>query len=214
MRWGLVGFILFILTACFAGKPPISPLAHTSPLSRSLVPTLPSGLVYSPVKVASKSPLHIINLPLVLKTDKPGECGMGTVSSQLAELFAHDPGQRRVNPTCNPALTMAAQHRADDMQTRRYFNHTDPDGHTPNFWARKFGCNLPSEYPTEGNQIESIALNYPTAKEAWTGWLQSASHRVHVLGELQFFSDQRLYGFGYSSGSYGIIYVLVSSQRC
>lgn len=211
MRLGFIAFILLVLVSCHAGVQPISPLALSSPLSREIAPTLPDGLVYSPVKSASNSPLTKLNLPLVMK---PGECGLGVTASQLADLFVHDPGQRRVQPVCNIFLVQAAQHRADDMQTRKYFNHTDPDGHTPNFWARNLGCNLPGEYPGEGNQIESIALNYPTAKEAWTGWLNSAGHRVHVLGEIEFFSDQRYYGFGYSIGSYGIVYVLMSSPKC
>lgn len=211
MRWGLVGFILFVLVACYAGRPPVSPLPFRSPLAREIVPTLPDGLVYRLVRMAPTSPLHKLNLPLVMK---PGECGMGVTASQLADLFVHDPNQQRVQPVCNIFLVKAAQRRADDMQARRYFNHTDPDGHTPNFWARTLGCNLPGEYPDEGNQIESIALNYPTAKEAWTGWLNSAGHRVHVLGEIQFFSDQRYYGFGYSVGNYGIVYVLMSSKKC
>ena len=209
LGWRLVFTIILLLVvgACTSGPNPFySPLAQ--PLSP--LPKLPEGLRYNPAASTAKE-RNLSYLPLVQKL---GECSLGPIQNQIAVLFSTDPEQRRVNIVCDPKLILAAQYRADDMQARHYFAHTDPDGHTPNYWARKFGCYLPDTYPLEDNQVESIALNYPTAEITWQAWKNSPGHRAHVLGTDLFFAKQVRFGIGYSAGSYGIFYVLVTSPSC
>lgn len=194
--------LISILAACI---PEVS-RSVKSPLARPhiIFEMRDVGAVYSP--------LHRANLPFV--SSPPGPCNMNVTSTEVSSLFLNDAGQHRVNARCDTSLVKAAQHRADDMATRGYFSHNDPEGHTPNYWARTLGCRLPDWYPVEGNQIESIALNYPTAAEAWAAWLSSPGHRVHVLGELDFYAQQIVYGVGVSRSAWGTTYVLMSSPSC
>lgn len=204
----LVWVLLFFLAGCSMAPnfQPQSPMAQV----QSPLPSLPGGIVYRSSTVYSGPQIRSF-LPLVTV---PGECGMGPVASQIAKLFLEDPGQQRKNIVCDIKLVQAAQHKAEDMNARHYFNHTDLDGHTPNYWARAYGCTLPSNYQVEGNQIESISLNYPTAKLAWDGWLGSPGHRTHVLGTIPFFREQVHYGVGYVNGDWGIMYVIMTSPNC
>jgi uncharacterized protein YkwD len=136
------------------------------------------------------------------------------MAQQLAFLFVSDPGQKRQHPKCNRKLTDAATYRAQDMANNKYFNHFDQKGHSPNYWAEVFGCQLPSYYPKDGNQIESIGLNYTSANAAWAGWKNSPAHRTHVLGLDPFWAEQTSYGFGYAESEYGRIYVVLTSPGC
>lgn len=204
----LVLVLLFILSGCTTvpNYQPLSPLAQV----QSPLPSLPGGIVYRPLGIYN-GPQTRSFLPLVITL---GDCSMGPVASQIAKLFLEDPGQQRRNIVCDTKLVQAAQHKAEDMNARHYFSHIDPDGHTPNYWARIYGCTLPGNYEVEGNQIESISLNYPTAQLAWDGWLGSPGHRTHVLGTIPFFREQIHYGVGYVNGGWGIMYVIMTSPNC
>lgn len=208
MKKLLVWVFMILLAGCQAvpSYAPLSPLAQV----QSPLPSLPEGLVYRPLGTVS-GPQTRSFLPLAITV---GDCGMGPVASQLAKLFLEDTGQERRNIVCDPLLVQAAQYRASDMNARHYFSHIDPDGHNANYWARFFNCHLPGNYQPNGNQIESISLNYPTAQLAWEGWLKSPGHRAHVLGTIPFFREQTRYGIGYLNGDWGIMYVILSSPSC
>ncbi len=182
-----------------------------SPLALGVGP-LPGTL--PPIK---RSPATIgqnpIWLPTVLSSyDHP--CKLDPQAARLLELLKRDPEQRRTGVYCDRTLVQVAQHRAQDMQIRRYFNHMDPDGHWPNFWALQFGCKLPDYYPANGNSIESIALNYPTVEATWQALKLSRGHRMHVLGEHEFYSEQKAAGIAVSNGQYGVIYVILTAKNC
>lgn len=195
----------------------LSPLIKNQ-LPSPLPPPLPEGLAQNGPPKVEASALNLSNktyLPFVRQTDNlKGPCGLSGVALDLASLFISDPGQRRKNIVCDFRVVQAAQYRAEDMQKNRYFSHLDKQGFYANHWVTAFGCKLPSYYPANANNVESIALNYPSAREAWNNLLLSEAHKIHVLGLMDFYSSQNTYGIGYSSGDYGIIYVLITVPPC
>ncbi|CAN5647984.1 hypothetical protein BH10CHL1_BH10CHL1_30500 [soil metagenome] len=132
---------------------------------------------------------------------------------QVEALFRADPEQHRQNVTRDDILSSVARARAEDMATQNYFSHTSPDGHGPNYWVIQAGYALPSYYVADGNNIESIGLNYSTADEVWDAWKHSAGHRVHVLAEEDFYVTQTDYGIGYAESSNGRYWVLITAQH-
>ena len=106
-------------------------------------------------------------------------------------------GQRRAFLTFDPILSQVARERAADMAKRGYFDHTNPDGHGANYLVRKAGYILPSGYPGDGNNIESIAAGGSSAGTTWGDWMGSPDHKKHLLGEISFFAAQTSYGIGF-----------------
>lgn len=186
---------------------PVSPLllstgpqiAPEAPRARDLVAIGPYA-IFAPIA---------LNSPVT-------DCKMDYQAARLLDLIKNDPEQQRNRNLiyCNPYLVLTAQHRANDMQTRRYFNHFDPDGLGPNWWALQHGCALPKHYPINGNSIESIALNYPTIETALAALKVSKGHRPHILGTHEFYAEQLAFGVAVSNGPYGILYVILSSRNC
>lgn len=137
----------------------------------------------------------------------------------LSRLFEMDPGQRRPVRRMDGILMAVAQAKAADMAKRGYFGHRDPDGHGPNWLLRAAGYPLPGWYgrADDANNVESLAGGYPTAEDAWAGWLASErGHRRHALGESDFFRRQDEYGVGFVEAldSQWITYwVLISAER-
>ena len=125
------------------------------------------------------------------------------IAGQLFVLMATDKGQQRRECIWDDKLANIAFRRAHDMLNRNYFSHTDPDGNGPNFYARLHGYKLPGHYHTHhaANNIESIGLNYKTPETCWQGWLNSAGHRAHVLGEIDFYAQQTHIGMAFVAGT-------------
>ncbi len=132
---------------------------------------------------------------------------------QVEALFLSDPEQHRQNSTPNAILSSVARARAADMAQQNYFSHTSPDGHGPNYWVTQAGYALPSYYTDNGNNIESIGLNYSTGDQVWDAWKHSAAHRVHVLGEDPFYATQTDYGIGYAESANSRYWVLITAQH-
>jgi uncharacterized protein YkwD len=132
----------------------------------------------------------------------------------IAGRIADAPGQRRAFLTYDPILSRVARERAMDMAQRGYFDHINPDGHGANYLVRQAGYVLPSSYPADGNNLESIAAGYPTATAAWSGWMDSPDHKRHLLGEIDFFAAQTSYGIGYyqdSASPYHTYWVVITA---
>ena len=129
-------------------------------------------------------------------------CDLNAQERQIADLMQQDPGQKRAAFNCNAILARVARARAEDMATRGYFDHTNPDGFGPNYLVRQAGYALPAWYGTgtTDNFIESISAGSATAQETFTRWLASPLHRTHILAETQFYADQTNYGIGYFAG--------------
>ncbi|HEU5010932.1 MAG TPA: CAP domain-containing protein [Roseiflexaceae bacterium] len=150
---------------------------------------------------APGAPATVTYLPLVVQAAPPA-CALNQQEQQLATLLINDPDQHHTSLTCHPILAQVARERAQDMVNRHYFSHTNPDGHGANYLVVQAGYVLPGMYSSapDGNNIESIAAGYPAASATWTGWMNSPGHRAHLLGETQFYAEQREYGIGYASG--------------
>jgi len=138
-------------------------------------------------------------MPIVMnQTDElpVDHSGLSDGEWSLWQLVTADPEQKHVGLALDYCLSVAARSRSADMANRRYFSHTSPDGVTPNQTCRIAACSIPGWYG-EGNNIESIAAGYATPGAVWDAWKNSPAHRVHVLGEDDFFRGQTRCGIGY-----------------
>lgn len=149
----------------------------------------------------SNSQDHFTFLPLIIgaPSSSVSGCSLNTAEQEVATRAISHPDQGRGTMICDSTLAQEAREKAMDMATRGYFGHVDPDGFGPNYHVRNAGYNLPNWYSSDpnANNIESIAAGYATPAAAWQGWLNSAGHRAHVLGESSFWADQTHYGVGY-----------------
>ena len=103
--------------------------------------------------------------------------------------------QSRVNAGLKPLninliLTKAAQKKAEDMAKRGYFSHNDPDG--------KPGYSLIGESGYNYNlAAENLAEGYSDSESINNAWLNSESHRKHLLS-----SDYQDTGIAVVPGKY------------
>lgn len=86
--------------------------------------------------------------------------------------------------TTNTKLIVAATEKSNDMLTKSYFAHIDPDGNYvwPKIVAAGYG-----NYLTLG---ENLAIDFTTSSGVIEGWMNSPTHRANVLNEK--FQDQGL----------------------
>ena len=74
----------------------------------------------------------------------------------------------------DPRLDAAAQHHAEDMLVRSYYNHVSPDGTTPADRARKSGY-------FSRTVAENIARGPVAVQEVMNNWMGSSGHRRNLL---------------------------------
>lgn len=103
--------------------------------------------------------------------------------------------QERAKVGCSPvttsaSLTALAQDFSEDMATRDFFSHTDPDGATP--WDRAAAAGV------EGLGGENIARGQADAQAVMDAWMASDGHRANILN-----CDYRTLGVGVHLGSGG-----------
>jgi len=79
---------------------------------------------------------------------------------------------------CDLRLVWLGRMHSLDMAARNYFAHDDPGGNTP--FDRMESAGISYESAAE-NLAES-----PSPTEAHTGWMDSTTHREHVLGDTEF----------------------------
>jgi uncharacterized protein YkwD len=108
-------------------------------------------------------------------------------------------GQRRPFLVLDPLLEQVARAKAADLANRDYFDHTNPDGHGPNWLVEQAGYPLPAHYDhsPDGNNIESLAAGYASADDTWQSWMDSGGHRQHLLATHPFYAEQTHVGIGY-----------------
>jgi uncharacterized protein YkwD len=198
-----------------------NPQQNTTPpsrLSRSLfTAVIVLGVMITPHAVqAQSSPdtptaQHYVYLPLIAGEQSAWQ--LNPQEQQVETLFRNDPEQHRQNPTRNDILSQVARARAEDMAQHAYFSHTSADGHGPNYWVTQAGYNLPAYYTPDGNNIESIGLNYSTADLVWDAWQHSEGHRVHILGEDPFYAAQTDYGIGYAESNSSRYWVVITAEQ-
>ena len=122
-----------------------------------------------------------------------------SVELEIAGMANNHAAQQRAEMVYDPILNLVARAKAIDLAERRYFAHVDPDGYGPNKAVSLAGYELPAWWGDANNlnYIESIAAGYSDASSAFDGWLNSAGHRRHLLGEEGFYARQTRYGVGY-----------------
>jgi uncharacterized protein YkwD len=99
----------------------------------------------------------------------------------------------------HPRLDEAAQSHADDMLARRYYSHDSPEGkkaldreQAKGYWAKYAG--------------ENIARGQYSIEEVMNGWMESKTHREHLLSPT--FDDVGFgLAFGKNPGGYEILWV-------
>ena len=116
----------------------------------------------------------------------------------LFKIVLSNAEQERSTMTLDPILCLVARQRAADMARRNYFGHINPDGHGANFLISREGYLLPASYDASrsGNNIESLGMSTGRPREILSLWLGSSAHRLHVMGELDFFQQQTSAGVG------------------
>jgi len=98
-----------------------------------------------------------------------------------------------------PALDAAAQGHADDMFRKRYYSHDSQDGRTTLDRVQAKGYR--AKYAGE-----NIARGQYSVEEVMTGWMESPTHRDHILSPL--FNDVGFgLAFGKNPGGYEILWV-------
>lgn len=151
-------------------------------------------------------------------TPEPSPSGSaGATTDQLVldliKLFTTDPLQKRPKRNQNSILMKVAQDRANYCRDNNLVEHRDLAGHYVNYYIRLAGYKLPTWYPADDNNCESLGAGQATAAEIWKGWLDHPPHRIHVIGEDKFWADQVDFGIGHAvGGSYGHYWAIVTAR--
>lgn len=120
------------------------------------------------------------------------------VAATMTELLNAERAQNSRTPLRrNMALDAAATAHAADMAARGYFDHTAPDGSTPQSRASRQGyraCLI----------AENIAQGYASEAQVVAGWMRSSGHRRNIL-----LRDVTEFGAGRGSGD---LWVLLLAQ--
>lgn len=137
--------------------------------------------------------------------------------AELAALLTGAREQRRPVLRRNPVLDSVARARAWDMAVRGYFAHVTPEGIGPNTLVERAGYALPATYDhaRSGNNIESAAGGYASARTAWSYFMGSTHHRTHLLGLTPVFAAQTEFGIGYAwrpNSRYGHYWVVLIAR--
>jgi len=138
------------------------------------------------------SKFYIILLVFIFPAfaDELESCGNNEQARLLVKLITEDKDQNRTNIRCNSILTEAAVAKAERMAEFGLVLHNL--GGSPNSRLREIGYKLPEHYGNEfdSNQVEAIAGGYSSAEGVWDAFKRSKSHRVHLLGEHEFYVEQ------------------------
>ncbi|MGW7051029.1 CAP domain-containing protein [Streptomyces sp. NPDC054887] len=124
-------------------------------------------------------PRRVVPTPSVKVPETGGgdDAGSGTATAAEAAVLKLV-NQERATAGCSPvradrALGALAQDFSEDMATRGFFDHTDPDGATPWDRAEKAGI--------DGLGGENIARGQADAEAVMDAWMNSAGHRANIL---------------------------------
>ncbi len=124
----------------------------------------------------SNGPTHYQPSPAVI--DTLAVRGVLRAVNALRAKGCHCPGGQWFDPApplrINEQLNIAAQEHAEDMQRRRYFSHTSPEGADVGERANKAG------YSWKGIG-ENIAWGQPTPESAVESWRNSYGHCANMM---------------------------------
>lgn len=111
----------------------------------------------------------------------PGRAGIEAARAATLCLLNMEREEHGVGPLeQDRALERAAQHHSEDMVARRFFDHDDPDGRTPEERMRAAGY----EGPRTAENIAHGARSQATPVRITEGWMDSPDHRRNILDPL------------------------------
>lgn len=123
-------------------------------------------------------------------------CGVNKQAVELANLIINSENQKRKVLTCNSKLAQAAFEKAKAMSQADKITH-NIENKTPNEHLKSFGVELPQHYEILGNQVEAVSGGIKTAKDSFNFFMSSEDHKEHLLGENDFYFQQRHIGVGF-----------------
>lgn len=143
------------------------------------------GLGYA-AKRAARSSGHLDHF-WVLTLAEPSNAFRGNWREEILErVNAFRSGHGLVPLRIDLRLNTAAQHHADDMAERDYFDHVSPEGGTVGHRATRAGYRW-------SRVLENLAAGQSTPGEAVEGWKKSPGHRRAMLDP-----EIRELGIGYA----------------
>ncbi|MGX1135455.1 RNA polymerase sigma factor (sigma-70 family) [Streptomyces glaucescens] len=152
-----------------------SPSASVSPSASPSKKAKPSKSA-SPTKKAEPAPRPSSARPTRTQSSAPQtqQAPTGTVGQVVALV-----NKERAAAGCGPLtedaqLNRAAQGHSDDMATRNFFDHTNPDGADPGQRTTAAGY----RWSTYG---ENIARGQQTPQAVMESWMNSPGHRANIL---------------------------------
>ncbi|WP_030679609.1 CAP domain-containing protein [Streptomyces rimosus] len=97
-----------------------------------------------------------------------------TAEAQVLALVNQERAKVGCSPlTADPQLATLARDFSTDMARRDFFDHTDPDGHSP--WDRAKAAGI------DGLGGENIARGQADARAVMDTWMHSSGHRANIL---------------------------------
>jgi uncharacterized protein YkwD len=97
------------------------------------------------------------------------------VATTLVDLANRERVENRLDSlTLSPALTKAAQLKANDMAQKSYFAHVSPDGTEPWHWFEEAGY----KFAYAG---ENLAIDFSDSDAVNKAWMNSPTHRANIL---------------------------------
>jgi hypothetical protein len=122
-------------------------------------------------------------------TATPVPCFTSAAATAFYRLLTTDTRQQHPSLVCDARLVQAAQRRAAS-QYGAGLSHCDALGVCANDYARAAGCQLPSFYAANGNNIESLTAGTANPLAAFESLARSPSHSRHLFGQNLFFREQ------------------------
>ncbi len=117
----------------------------------------------------------ILHIVIVLVLPPPTRASDLTTQNILAAINSERVARNLWPLNENNLLDEAAQYKTDDMQTRHYFAHVDPDGHY--IWDKIVALGY-TPYEQLG---ENLAINFYDTQSLDDAWMQSPEHRANIL---------------------------------
>jgi uncharacterized protein YkwD len=137
----------------------------------------PNPAAPTPTRTAAAPTTPVVTLSPARSTPTTAPASTDAVTAARAQILGLV-NQQRATAGCKPLtasspLDRLAQNFSQDMAARGFFDHTDPDGHTPWDRAKALGItNLGGE---------NIARGQADAQAVMDAWMNSPGHRANIL---------------------------------
>ncbi|WP_251359980.1 CAP domain-containing protein [Kangiella sp. TOML190] len=131
---------------------------------------------------------------LQLPTDY-SRCGLSDKARKLAKLILQDDEQQRNLVNCNPLLAQLATNQAKALADAGKVSHFV--GGSPNQRLLKAGFPLTEMDQARDNSVEAILGGESSADEVWLRFQMSYNHKIHLLGEHEYYLKQTEFAVGH-----------------